>query len=62
MAKTKPADTRINGEANDAAINGMTPAIETIEAFAREIALMAWQALVRANQHTEKLSVRLESC
>jgi hypothetical protein len=55
MAEQKPADTRIEGVANDAAINGMTPAIETIEAFTREIALMAWQGLVRANQHIEKL-------
>jgi len=55
MAEQRPADTRIEGAANDAAIKGMTPAIETIEAFAREIALMAWQALVRANQHIEKL-------
>jgi hypothetical protein len=55
MAEQQPADTRIEGAANDAAIKGMTPAVETIQAFAREIALMAWQALVRANQHIEKL-------
>ena len=34
MAEQKPADTRIEA----AAIKGMTPAVETIQAFAREIA------------------------
>ena len=46
MAKPKPADTRIEGAANDAAIKEMTPAVETIRAFAREIALLSWQAFV----------------
>jgi hypothetical protein len=55
MAKQKPADTRIEGTANDAAIKGMTPAVETIRAFAREIALLSWQAFVRTDQHIEKL-------
>lgn len=31
------------------------PAINTIQAFAREIAQMSGQALVRTNQHIEKL-------
>jgi hypothetical protein len=31
------------------------PAIKTIQAFAREIAQMSGQALVRTNQHIEKL-------
>ena len=51
MAEQKPADTRIEA----AAIKGMTPAVETIRAFAREIAQMSGQALVRTNQHIEKL-------
>ncbi len=56
MAEQKPADTRIEGAANDAAaIKGMTPAVETIRAFAREIALLSWQAFVRTDQHIEKL-------
>jgi hypothetical protein len=33
----------------------MTPAVETIRAFAREIALLSWQAFVRTDQHIEKL-------
>jgi hypothetical protein len=56
MADEKPADTRIEGAANGAAIQGMmTPAIETIQAFAREIALMSWQAFVRTTWHIERL-------
>ena len=55
MAEQKPADTRIEGSANDAAIKEMTPAIETIQAFSREIAQMSWQAFVRTNWHIEKL-------
>jgi hypothetical protein len=55
MAEQRPADTRIEGAANDAAIKGMTPAIETIEAFSREIALMSWQAFVRTIWHIDKL-------
>ncbi len=54
-AQAKPADTRIEGATNDIAINGMTPAIKTIQAFAREIAQKSGQALVRTNQHIEKL-------
>ena len=50
-AQAKSAGNRING----AASNGMTPAIETIQAFACEIAQMSGQALVRTNQHIEKL-------
>ena len=53
--QSKPADTRIEGATNDTAIKGMTPAVETIQAFAREIAQMSGQALVRTNQHIEKL-------
>jgi len=55
MAEQKPADTRIEGATNDIAIKGMTPAIKTIQAFAREIAQMSGQALVRTNWHIEKL-------
>ena len=54
-APAKPADTRIEGAANDVAMKGMTPAVETIQAFAREIAQMSGQALVRTNWHIEKL-------
>jgi hypothetical protein len=55
MADEKPADTRIEGAANAAAIKGMTPAIETIQAFAREIAEMSWQAFLRTSWHIEEL-------
>jgi hypothetical protein len=55
MAEQKPADTRIEGAANDAAITGTTPAIETIQAFAREIAQLSGQAFVRTDLHIEKL-------
>jgi len=54
MADQKSRHTRIEGAANAAAVKGMTPAIETIQAFAREIAQMSGQALVCANQHIEK--------
>lgn len=55
MADQKPADTCIEGAANAAAIKGMTPAIETIQAFAREIAEMSWQAFLRTSWHIEEL-------
>jgi hypothetical protein len=55
MADLKPADTHIEGATNDVAIEGLTPAIETIQVFAREIAQMSWQAVDRADQHIEKL-------
>ena len=55
MAEQIPADTRIEGATNDVAIEGITSAVETIQAFAREIAQMSGQALVRTNQHIEKL-------
>ena len=35
--------------------SGMIPAIETIQAFAREIAQMSSKADVRGNQHIDKL-------
>jgi hypothetical protein len=54
-APAKPADTRIEGAINDVAIKGMIPAVETIQAFAREIAQMSGQALARTNWHIEKL-------
>jgi phasin family protein len=54
-AQAKPADTRIDGATNGVAIEGMTLAVETIEAFAREIAEMTWQAVDRADQCIEKL-------
>jgi hypothetical protein len=61
-AQAKPADTPIDGATNGVAIEGMTLAVETIEAFAREIAEMTWQAVDRADQHIEKLrqAVRME--
>jgi len=37
-ADLKAADARIEGATNDVTIKGMTPAVETIQAFAREIA------------------------
>jgi hypothetical protein len=37
-ARAKPAGTLINGAVNDIALEEMTPAVETIQAFAREIA------------------------
>jgi hypothetical protein len=54
-ARAKPADTHIDGAINDVAIKGLIPAVETIQAFAREIAEMSEQALVRASQHVEEL-------
>jgi Phasin protein len=54
-ARAKPADTHIDGAINDCAINEMIPVVETIQAFAREIAEMSEQALVRTSQHVEKL-------
>ena len=54
-ARAKPADTRSHGPVNDVALAGMTSAVETIQTFAREIAQMSEQALVRTNQHIEKL-------
>ncbi|MGH9676994.1 MAG: phasin family protein [Candidatus Acidiferrum sp.] len=56
-AQKNPAGTRNKGAANDVAINGVIPAIETIQAFAREIAQMSGQALDRTTQHIEKLRV-----
>jgi hypothetical protein len=53
-ARSKPADTRSDGPINDVAIKEMTATIETIQAFAREIAQMSGQAVVRTNQHVEK--------
>jgi phasin family protein len=44
-----------SGTRIDGAIEGVTPAVETIQAFAREIAQMSRQALVRTNQHIERL-------
>ncbi|MGH6838182.1 MAG: phasin family protein [Methylocella sp.] len=59
-AQAKPAATRMNGGTHDVAINGVaingtTPAIKTIHAFAGEIGQMSRQAEVSANQHIEKL-------
>ncbi|MGA7385116.1 MAG: hypothetical protein WBW81_10650 [Methylocella sp.] len=44
-----PADTRRDGPINDVTIKEMTATIETIQAFAREIAQMSGQALVRTH-------------
>lgn len=49
-AQAKPAATH-----GDGAINGITPATKTIEAFAHAIAQMSRQALDRATQHLEEL-------
>ncbi|MGH6852344.1 MAG: phasin family protein, partial [Methylocella sp.] len=46
---------RINGAAKDGALNGIAPAIKTIQAFAREISHMSGQALDDSTQHIEKL-------
>jgi hypothetical protein len=54
-AQFKPADTRGDGPTNDVALEGLTPAVETIQAFAREIAQMSEEALVRTKGHIEKL-------
>jgi hypothetical protein len=54
-AQAKPAGTRTNGAINGSAIKEMAPAIETIQAFARETAQMSRQALDRTNQHIEEL-------
>ena len=54
--QANPADTCIDGATNDVAINGMAPAIKTMQAFALEIAQMSRQADVRTNQHIERLS------
>ncbi|MGH6800105.1 MAG: phasin family protein [Methylocella sp.] len=59
-AQAKPAATRMNGATHDVAINGVaingtTPAIKTIQAFAREIGQMSGEAIVRSNRHVKKL-------
>jgi hypothetical protein len=51
----KPAVLTSASATNDVALEGMTPAVETIQAFARETAQMSEQALVRIDQHIEKL-------
>jgi hypothetical protein len=48
-------DARIDGATNDVALKGMAPAVETIQAFASEIAQMSGQAFVRSYQHAETL-------
>lgn len=54
-AQPKPADTDIDGPANGVAIKGMTATLETIQAFAREIAQMSEQALDRTAEQIDKL-------
>jgi len=54
-AQAKPAGKRINGATNDVALEGLTPAVETIQAFAREIAQTSKQALDRTTRHIEEL-------
>ncbi len=54
-ARAKPAEPHIDGPVNAGAHDGMTSAVETMQAFAREIAQMSEQALVRTNRHTERL-------
>ncbi len=53
--QAKSAGTRIEGATKGVALKGMTPAIETIQAFASEIAQTSEQALDRTTQHIEKL-------
>jgi hypothetical protein len=50
-AQAKLADTRID----DVAINGITPATKTIQAFALTITQMSRQSLERTTQHIERL-------
>lgn len=47
--------TRTDGATNDFATKGMAPAVETIQAFASEIAQMSGHAFVSSYQHAEKL-------
>jgi hypothetical protein len=54
-AQSKPPDTRVDGPINDKAIKERTATIETMQAFACEIAQMSGQALVRTTQHIEKI-------
>ncbi|MGH6848694.1 MAG: phasin family protein [Methylocella sp.] len=54
-AQAKPADTRCDIAINDVAINGLTPATKTIQAFALAIAQMSRRALDRTTQHIEAL-------
>ncbi|MGQ0444884.1 MAG: phasin family protein [Beijerinckiaceae bacterium] len=54
-ARAKPAGPRIDGLVNDLALEGLTPAIDTIQAFVREIAQMSEQAFVRTTGHIEEL-------
>ncbi|MGH6794306.1 MAG: phasin family protein [Methylocella sp.] len=53
--RTKPAGNSIDGKASDGAIDGIAPAINTIQAFAREIAQISGQALDHSTRHIEKL-------
>jgi hypothetical protein len=50
-AQAKLADTRID----NVAINGITPATKTIQAFALTITQMSRQSLERTTQHIERL-------
>ena len=54
-AKSKPGDSAIGGPINDVALEGLTPAVEAIQAFAREIAQTSEQALDRTTRHIEEL-------
>jgi hypothetical protein len=58
--QSKPANTRIDGATNGVAFNRIAPAVETIQAFAREDRANSVQALVRTNQHVEKLRNKLK--
>jgi hypothetical protein len=53
-AQAKPADTRCDIAINDVAINGLTPATKTIQAFALAVAQMSRRALDRTTQHFAK--------
>jgi hypothetical protein len=55
VRRVKPAVITSASATKDVALEGMTPAVETIQAFARETAQMSEEALVRIDWHIEKL-------
>jgi hypothetical protein len=54
-AQSKPAGSDIDGRINDVALEGLAPAVETIQAFAREIAQTSERALDRTTRRIEEL-------
>jgi hypothetical protein len=53
--QSEPAASDIDRPINDVALGGLTPAVETIQAFAREIAQTSEQARDRTTRHIEEL-------